>query len=952
MKVKKTFLLIFVMIITAVMLASCNSSGKNDITADGEDGSSGTVVSTDDQGNADTPDTVDFITVKYQSENKFKGKIEGSVSQVLSKNGGASTKITAVPALGYEFDKWSDGVTDASRSGDAPTENTAYTAYFKEKALELPIIVLSTDNGRDITSKDFYVSGKISVKNVDEKYLLDDLAMEISGRGNYTWGSTFNNDPMYNKRPYKIRLSEQQKLAGVGEGKSRRWVLLADHCDQSLLRNNTVYSFAKSLSGIVWQPAVQSVEVYLNGAYIGVYLLCEQVQVNQNKIPVSEDVSKNEVAFLAMFSNYASGWGTDSFSIDGMKYEIKSDLAESTDLANKQNSYIRSRVEACWRAVQSGDEETVKELMDLNSVIDTYIVQELFKNLDTGHDNFYMFAETDGKMYFGPVWDFDQCAGNANEDVDNPENIRGGNTQPWYSYLLSKQWFRQMLTERWNEIKDHVDEIPGMITGKAEAGYNSYCRNFDKWQIFGYQINRETYVRRFTTYKEHYEYFADFMVQRIKWLDDYWNGRIVVPGDYEFSGDGSEGSPYAIASADDFIAFSDIIAAGGRFEGVFFMQVADIDLTGVADYKGLGSEYSFAGVYDAAGHSITADIKGSDGCIFPYLEGTVMNLVTYGSINNSSYTGGIARSVRSSGKILNCASYMELVSSGNVGGITASNQPGAVISNCYFGGTVSSTDGQAAPICLWVEERGGTFLNNYFIEGTPNDTKNVNIDRQETAVSQNNISTTVSKLNESSDSGIWNEFLCTWKAEGSKAILEYETIEIGVNATEPITGGEARIYHNSHEKAAYIEGSGTYNFDSWGDGYDMSWFFDGRDGYFNSGAQTKIGGFMYGGDVMIEFETENTTLAGYAFITGNDSGSYYDRNPLEWYLYGSSDGENWTLLDHVEDSGIYAADHEYFGYGIEESARGEYSHYRIRFTKNLSGNQFSEFQLNEMYLYK
>ena len=280
MNTRKFLLSVTVLTAALLIFASCGRSGKNDITTDGSDNSSSIETSTDDS------DTLDFVTVKYQSEKKAKGTIEGSAAQVIKKDGGSSSKITAVPALGYEFAGWSDGVTEASRSGDAPSTNTTYTAYFKEKALDLPILVLTTDNGKDITSKDVYVKGKISVKNVDKEYILDDLAMEIRGRGNYTWGSTFNSDPMYNKRPYKIKLSEQQKLAGVGEGKSKQWALLADHCDQSLLRNNIVYSFAKSLSGIVWQPAVQSVEVYLNGDYIGVYLLCEQVQVNKNKIPI------------------------------------------------------------------------------------------------------------------------------------------------------------------------------------------------------------------------------------------------------------------------------------------------------------------------------------------------------------------------------------------------------------------------------------------------------------------------------------------------------------------------------------------------------------------------------------------------------------------------------------------------------------------------------------------
>ena len=229
-----------------------------------------TTTATPPKPTAPEPATGASITVKYVVNNSNAGSITGSASQTIKHNITKTTTVTAIPKLGYKFVKWSDGNTNATRQNDDPWKYTTYTAIFEFDALEIPILDLRTDNGLDITSKEEYVPGKISISNAPEGFNFEDLTMEIRGRGNYTWGSTFNADPMYNKRPYRIKLSEKMNLLGQGNGKSKSWVLMANHCDQSLLRNQTVMNFARTLTGIQWQPSSQNVEVFLNGEYIGV----------------------------------------------------------------------------------------------------------------------------------------------------------------------------------------------------------------------------------------------------------------------------------------------------------------------------------------------------------------------------------------------------------------------------------------------------------------------------------------------------------------------------------------------------------------------------------------------------------------------------------------------------------------------------------------------------------
>jgi len=722
------------------------------------------------------------IRVKYAINNSHAGSLEGKTTQDVYYGKTTTEAVSVTANLGYRFVGWSDGATSTVRSNECPKENTTYTAIFEFDTKELPILDLRTNNGQDVNSKEVYVSGKISIHNGPEGFNFEDFPMEIRGRGNYTWGGE--------KKPYRIKLSEKMNLLGQGSGKARSWVLLANHCDQSLLRNQTVLNFARMLTGIVWEPSAQSVEVFLNGKYIGVYTLTEQVQINKNRIDLSEDITTEEIDFLVHRSGYAYNAGQIAFTYDGEPYEIVSDLSEDSRLYNKQYNYIQSRIGECWDAVKGGDQDEILSLIDIDSVIDTLIVHEFFKNLDTGHDNFYMFASVDSKLFFGPVWDFDQCAGNANEGVETYEGLRGSKTNHWYSNFLKLDWFKEMLLARWDELyNDEIKAVPAMIRDTAQSGYSAYCRNFDRWKILGYtdsngvkqmghKINREVdYIRYFQSFDEHYEYFATWMENRIVWLNSYYHSPefIKVSVKLNLSGKGTKADPYLITSAEDFYNFSMVMAGGESFQGKYFRQTADIDMTKISYYSGVANPNVFAGIYDGQGHTINANITSTESSFFPYLTGTVMNLVTTGTIKNSGHTGGICRSVRVNGLLINCGSTVTISSSGgNAGGLAPSNQAGGgSIIGCWFAGKIVGGN-KFSPIVVYADGRTyGTMKNNFYVSDFYefNNTEQPTIKAEnETETSASGFATLHTKLNQNlatnaSLAGVSKDQLCSWKAQ-------------------------------------------------------------------------------------------------------------------------------------------------------------------------------------------
>ena len=187
-----------------------------------------------------------------------------------------------------------------------------------------------------------------------------------------------------------------------------------------------------------------------------------------------------------------------------------------------------------------------------------------------------------------------------------------------------------------------------------------------------------------------------------------------------FEGSGTADDPYIIADEDDFIAFSDAMAGGSKYNGKYFKQTADLDFEDSTDYNGItmSTNTMFYGIYDGDGHTINVKLSGEDLCIFSYVYGTIMNLGTTGSITNTltsgtAYATGIARSIQANAKLINCYSTMSL-KGGQVGGLSISMY--GIANNCYFAGTVKGTTTSRA-ICVAVKTTS-SFTNCYYTTGS------------------------------------------------------------------------------------------------------------------------------------------------------------------------------------------------------------------------------------------
>lgn len=389
--------------------------------------------------------------------------------------------------------------------------------------LEMPILAINTDNDSEITSDEVYINAKISVINDEGNYELTDVDTTIRLRGS----SSLSAD----KKSYKLKFEEKQNLLNIGDGKGKPWLLIANHSDHSLLRNLTAYRLADKLTGMSYAPNCRSIELYLNGEYQGVYLLCEDKNVNKNRVAIVESPDEVENnGYLVEMSRYD---GENKFEVDTASYAIKSNLSETSSIKQQQINYISNYIKESINSLKKGDRSNVEKYIDIESLVDIYIGNEIVKNVDAGWDSFYMYKDANGKLFFGPMWDFDLAMGNANcvKGFEswagfNPYHVLNvnANSNPWFCYALQNKWFRELVKERWNELQEELNDLPNMVIEEAESNYNSYCRNFDKWDILGKQTNiSPDEIVKLPTYKDHYLYLGNWLSNRISWLTEHFN---------------------------------------------------------------------------------------------------------------------------------------------------------------------------------------------------------------------------------------------------------------------------------------------------------------------------------------------------------------------------------------------------------------------------------------------
>ena len=255
----------------------------------------------------------------------------------------------------------------------------------------LPVVVINTPGGQAITSKDVWLeNASISIyMSQGSEPVYQSSALQIRGRGNSSWN--------YEKKPYALKLEEKEELLGMT--KSKRWVLLANYEDRTLMRNEIAFAIAHCTdlsTGMKYAPSGKFVELVLNGEHRGNYYLAEQIRAEKTRVNISDS---DYLLEIDRYSQTEEFW----FRTDFKTFPIN---IKSPDAPNVSD--IKAKMDNVETVLYNNHNYSN---IDFNSFADYWIVEELTENIETASLNpgsvFCQYIVSQDKIIMGPVWDFD-----------------------------------------------------------------------------------------------------------------------------------------------------------------------------------------------------------------------------------------------------------------------------------------------------------------------------------------------------------------------------------------------------------------------------------------------------------------------------------------------------------------------------------------------------------------
>lgn len=471
-----------------------------------------------------TKTTVRSVTGKEMSvtEGDEHGEVSGCIPYLydftliptFTVSEGATVTVNGVEQTsGVTAQDFSSPVTYTVTAGDVSRD---YVVTVTNTGL--PVVVMTGNSGGSVSFLDMTVPAKtaeFSKADVIAVYDKADPANNIAERacGFRLRGNSTSN---FVKKPFAIKLAETTSVLGMP--KHKRWCLLANYIDRSLMRNGVAFDIADrvratfattSAPGLPWQPHGKSVELVLNGVHVGNYFLCEQIKIDKNRLNIQdgfEDVTSPTTAncgyLLEFDDNYdeTNKFHTTHCNLPCMSKDVITDYT----IWNYVTTWVQNVENLLW----SGDYTAAYEKLDINSVADYWIVQELTMNNEYRHPkSVYMYKDGAGKLCAGPVWDFDYqtfpnislinslYSNNGTDRLDYTTNTllytrysyTGGNDYDapymWYPLLFKDATFKQLVKSRWQTLYPVLQGVTSTIEQLGQANRLSDTYNQQIWPI-------------------------------------------------------------------------------------------------------------------------------------------------------------------------------------------------------------------------------------------------------------------------------------------------------------------------------------------------------------------------------------------------------------------------------------------------------------------------------------
>ena len=314
----------------------------------------------------------------------------------------------------------------------------------------------------------------------------NDYCISIKGRGNATW---FRGE----KKPYNItffendNFEEKIKVNMIEDEKSKKWSLLANYADPSLLRNRIGYSLANDMGvGLL----SKYYDVWMNGEYLGNYLITPK-----------NDYKASKNGFILELDNHIDN-EDPQFHLSNGNGIIKSLLFTVKDDSGKFGTEkIKEWMQKAWDAIEKYDSEEYQQYIDIESWAKVYLLHELYKNYDVVNGSILMHRDGEDindKLIAGPIWDLDNALGTVDWNDQNGMDFEhslsadykyiesvnlNNNNYCLLQELYKHESFKKEVTSTYEKYKDRINKTLNQIDSECEELNMSIEMNNMRWPV-------------------------------------------------------------------------------------------------------------------------------------------------------------------------------------------------------------------------------------------------------------------------------------------------------------------------------------------------------------------------------------------------------------------------------------------------------------------------------------
>lgn len=293
------------------------------------------------------------------------------------------------------------------------------------------------------------------------------------------------------------------------------WILYApNNFEPILIHNPLAHQLSRNLGR--YSPRTRFVVVYLKrskGAisypadYFGIYVVEEKIKRGPDRVDIPalepEHTTPPKVTGGYLMKIDRQGPGESGLWAGGAYEVITYPKAEDWYLPQRQPqvNYLQSYLDAFGNALNGpnfADPQTgYAGYIDVGSWIDHHILNIITFNVDALRLSAYFYKQREGKLFFGPLWDFDRTLNSTDGRDASPRVWRSAvgdrgtdffryDTQAWWGRLFEDIDFWQRWIDRWQELRENkfaltnLNALVDSLTGEVRK---EQPREQSRWNV-------------------------------------------------------------------------------------------------------------------------------------------------------------------------------------------------------------------------------------------------------------------------------------------------------------------------------------------------------------------------------------------------------------------------------------------------------------------------------------